>query len=324
MAESHRPSVEQVAVFLTSRFDDDVTNIEPLRGGFWSSAYRFDVGRDALVLRLSESSEGFEMDRAAHRFNRPALPVPEVLDVGRALGRCFAISRRSTGSFLEDLSVVDAGGAHEARRGQMVDGLLEGLRSVDGGPQEAPVDWFSSTPGSWRSWLSDRLVDDPAATVSGWRTVLAEDPELNGLFNRTVRRIEELIPQCPERRDLVHGDLLHQNVLISDDAGAVNAVFSWKCSTLGDHLYDVAWLTFWEPWHPGIAQLDMWRRTVGDPARVSIEGDDLVDAALRHHCYELNIGAQHLAWCAWTANAAALAGVAIRTAAVLDRGPRRS
>ena len=39
---------------------------------------------------------------------------------------------------------------------------------------------------------------------------------------------------CPERRDLVHGDLLHGNVLVSPDARRVEAVLSWKCSVRGD------------------------------------------------------------------------------------------
>ena len=49
-----------------------------------------------------------------------------------------------------------------------------------------------------------------------------------------------LAEACPERRDLVHGDLLHGNVLVSPDARRVQAVLSWKCSVRGDFLFDAA------------------------------------------------------------------------------------
>jgi aminoglycoside phosphotransferase (APT) family kinase protein len=161
------------------------------------------------------------------------------------------------------------------------------------------------------------MVDDRRRAVSGWRQKLAADPVLDELFDTTVRRIDELLPHCPERRDLVHGDLLHQNVLVNEDASRVNAVYSWKCSVRGDYLYDVAWCTFWSPWHPGIAVVDLWSRTMASV------GDDesLADAALRHHCYELHIGVQHLAWCAWTENHKELLAVAKRTSNVLATGP---
>ena len=70
-------------------------------------------------------------------------------------------------------------------------------------------------------------------------------------------------------------------------------------------------------WHPTIAATDPLARVIA----AGVEDDDLADAALRHHCYELHIGAHHLAWCAWIGDTDSLGGVARRTAAVLARGP---
>jgi len=78
----------------------------------------------------------------------------------------------------------------------------------------------------------------------------------------------------------------------------------------GDFLYDVAWCTFWAPWHHGIEAVGLWDRT---------QRSD--DAALRHHCYELHIGATHLGWNAWAGDEPALRAVAARTEEVLARGP---
>lgn len=152
------------------------------------------------------------------------------------------------------------------------------------------------------------------------RATLARDPALDRLFTACEARVRALLDACPERRDLVHGDLLNRNVLLSDDATRVNAVFSWKCATRGDFLYDTAWCTFWGAFHAGIAAADIWPRVLAAPWT---RGDPtaLVDAATRHHCYEIEIGASHLAWNAWTGDAAALREVAAHTALVLERGP---
>ena len=310
MGEGNRPPIEDVERFLCQHHGASIGGLAPVGGGYWSSAYTYTCGTDDLVLRLANDTEGFEMDRVAWGFQRPDLPIPEVLAIGAAFDGAFAISRRSFGRFLEDVGP-------DERVGRLLDGLLGALRQVPAGDR---VDWFcreSPVATTWRRWLERAMVDDPTQTVSGWRERLAADRELDRLFTTTVERIEELLPQCPERRDLVHGDLLHQNVLVADDASRVNAVFSWKCSVLGDFLYDVAWCTFWGPWHPGIAAADPWSRTLD----TDLDTDSLAAGALRHHCYELHIGLQHLAWQAWTGNRAELRAVADRTSAVMEVGP---
>ncbi len=154
--------------------------------------------------------------------------------------------------------------------------------------------------------------------MSGWRSKLAQDSRIDDLFRTCESRIDELLPACPERRDLIHGDLLHQNVLVSDDASQATAIFSWKCSALGDFLYDVAWCTFWGDWHPGIAAADIWNRTL---AAADVTETDLLDAAIRHHCYELQIGASHLGWHAWVGDQKELEAVAAALARTLEEGP---
>lgn len=308
------PQLEEVMPLLRRHHRGPVGPLTPLRGGFWSSAYGYRVGDDDLVIRFAGDAEGFRKDKAAFGFRRPALPIPEVLHLDGTPGRAFAISRRAHGRFLEDLRPDEA-----VRSGPMTDRLLDGLRSVE--PETGVgIDWFEHQQpiaDSWRDWLRKALVEDPNHEVSGWRAKIASRPALETLFQRALERISEVVEHCPERRDLIHGDLLHQNVLISDEADEVTAIFSWKHSVLGDFLYDVAWLTFWAPWHPGIDAVDPWNRTTGR----GIAESALHEAELRHHCYELHIGAQHLAWCSWTGNETELAAVSRRTTQILDRGP---
>ena len=310
------PTLVQVDAFLRRVHGGPVRDLLPLAGGFWSSAFAYRLRDRELVLRVGSVPEGFEMDRVAMAFDRPDLPVPAVLEIGEGLGAAYAISTRRHGRFLEAIRPDDASVARPA-----VERMLAALRAIPAEP-DAPCAWYpagGANPAStWRRWLTDGLVDDPQHRVSGWRKILAADPELDHLYEASERRIAELLDACPERRDLVHGDLLNRNVLIADDASRVTAVYSWKCSVRGDFLYDVAWCTFWGAWHPGIAALDLWAQTLRSPL---LPAEALVDAAVRHHCYELQIGACHLGWNAWTGDEDARHEVATQTAQVLERGP---
>lgn len=262
-------SPSEVSSFLAGVHGRPVSGVEPLAGGFWSEAFAYRVGGRELVLRLGADAEGYEMDRAAMAFDGPDLPVPQVLDIGRGLGGAYAISVRHHGRFLETVRPGEA-----ERAGPTIARTLAAFRAVPADPG-APVVWHppdGAHGSTWRGWLLDGIVDDPRRHVRGWRSTLAAVPGRDRLFRACEARIRSLLDACPERREVVHGDQLHGNVLLDDEAARVTAVFSWKCSVRGDALYDVAWCTFWEAWHPGIAAVDVWRRTVRAPVAIASSG----------------------------------------------------
>ncbi|MEM7115855.1 MAG: aminoglycoside phosphotransferase family protein [Chloroflexota bacterium] len=308
MTASHKPKpqAEQVAAWLAEQHDGAVSKLAPLKGGFWSSAFSYSVGNSDYVLRLSEIAEGFAIDKAAMRFASALIPVPEVVAIGEALGLHYAISRRHYGRFLETITIDEAPAA-----GTALATLLQAMRAAKPLPNESVVWYEPQNPLTWRDWLKGGLGDNAESPVGS-------DPRLDRIFKTSVARIDELLPACPERRDLIHGDLLHQNVLVNEDAQEITAVFSWKCSARGDFLYDVAWCTFWGNWFPAIAQLDLWQRTLNAP---DLNKDDLKDASLRHHCYELQIAASHFGWFVWTGEDEQLAKLADVVEQVLERGP---
>ncbi len=298
--------IEDVAAFLAEHHGVPVTDLELLSGGSWSAAYGYRVDDRELVLRLGRRPEWFAIERKAMAYARDGLPVPAVLDIGDALGGAYAISERYRGRFLESVTVDEADAA-----GPTLMRLLDALRSVpDDGDRNS----------SWHGWLVDSLRDDPTHPSGGWRETLAADSALDRLYRACEARIVELLDACPERHDLVHRDLLAGNVLLSPDATRVNAVFSWKCALRGDFLYDVAVLTFWGAIaHPGIAATDAFSRTLA-----SAPAGDLVDAAIRHHCYELHIGTEHLDWYVWTRDDDWLRRDAAHLEMLLERGPLTS
>jgi aminoglycoside phosphotransferase (APT) family kinase protein len=154
--------------------------------------------------------------------------------------------------------------------------------------------------------------------VSGWTAILARQPGLSELFSTARRAFSGLAGACPETRHLVHGDLLNRNVLVAPDASRLTAVFDWACSAYGDFLYEVAWFTFWAPWHPGLAAIG-FRSVIR--AHYDATGVEVARFAERLRCYELHIGLTHLAYCAFAGRDDDLRAVAHRTREIL--GPAR-
>lgn len=309
-------SEREVRAFLAEQ-PGNPSKPEPLTGGAWSSAWAYRAGGEDLVVRFGQDGSWYEADRLAMAFDSPDLPVPEVTEIGTtAAGRAYAISRRHHGGFLENVP---------EDRSDTVAGTLTSLLAAlfrTPAPADAPVSWHPAAEPmpSWRAYLLDAMVDDPSKPVHGWGERLAADPELGPLAAAVSDRITQGLDACPERRDLVHGDLLHGNVLVSEDSSRVNAVLSWKCSARGDFLFDLAWCSFWSAFHPGIAAAMPKTTLLEDPAVLADDGA-LVDAAERHYCYQLHIGWTHLGWNIWTGNQEALAATARCLAEVLDRGP---
>lgn len=301
----NRPGDAVVAAFLRAHHGVEPEGLEHLDGGFWSAAYGYRVDDAELVLRINDEPDGFRSDERAMRYASPCLPVPEVLAIGEGFGRWFAISRRHHGRFLERVGSEEAGTV-----GPTVVALLATLRAVPRDDTRVPP---------WRTWLLDGITDRAGHHTRGWRTRVAADDAVDRTFRAAEHRIRSWIDACEGRHQLVHSDLLHHNVLISPAGDAITAVFSWKCSTWGDSIYDLAWCSFWGRWHQGIGALDLWNRVVPE-----LEGSDIDDVAVRHHVYELQIGANHLGWFATVGDDHALAWTARQLDELLERGPLES
>ncbi|MCU1390535.1 MAG: phosphotransferase [Ilumatobacteraceae bacterium] len=312
--------ISEVERFLVAQHGGPIESLAPLPGGFWSAAYGYRVGGQDLVLRLGTIADGFDADRVAMAFNGPDLPVPTIIAIGKAFDVGYAISERHYGRFLEDVRAEES-----PRSAPMVSRLLRALRTVEERPDLSVLGQPASLApqDTWRNHLHQQLVDDGASRTAGWRSALRKDLQLDRLFSACEHRIEGLLDACVERRHVVHGDLLYQNVLISEDASTVTGVFSWKHSMRGDFLWDTAYCTFFSSWYPGVAAADPWAATLATST-----DEQRCDAAARHHCYELTIGARRLGDYLVTNDEQNLQTGQRRLAEILERGrlpesPRR-
>ena len=314
-----QPTYEDVAAFLARHCGGTASDLEPLTGGAWSSAWAYRAGGEELVIRFGPERSWYETDRMAMAFNGPDLPVPQVREVGTTpTGQAYAISVRHHGRFLEDTPVERAEAAAPT-----LTRLLVALYRVPASPA-TPVMWHpaGAPVPSWREFVLARLVDDPADPGHGWRAAMDADPNLAALSAAVCDRVRTLIAACPERRDLIHGDLLHGNVLVSPDCRRVEAVISWKHSLRGDFLYDAAWCSVWGPvFYPGIAAIDPLAGLLQDPD-LRADHSALVDATIRHHCYQLQIAFTHLGWSRSTWNPEHVTTTADLLTEILERGPQ--
>jgi len=289
--------VSRTATVLTDLLGPiDPSSVERIGHGEWSRAYFVTTtDRRQLVARFnSATDEDFLKDQYAQRWSSPTLPMPRLLEIGRASdGEFYAISERAMGEFIEErdaaamqrllpslFETLDA-----ARDADVRDTRGFGLWQADGTAPHA----------NWRDMLLDVANDPPSARTHGWREQLARVPAAQRAFDAGYAVLQTLVDACPNARHLVHSDLLNFNALATGDR--ISSVFDWGSSLIGDFVWDLAWFTFWQPWYTAWASVD-----VRGAARAHYRalGLDVVNFEERLRCCELAIGLDGLAYQAWT------------------------
>jgi hygromycin-B 4-O-kinase len=144
---------------------------------------------------------------------------------------------------------------------------------------------------SWREALRAIATQPPSTRLFGWREALARSAIAQRAFDRGYAAMAPLVDACPNDRSLLHSDLLYFNVLVQDDA--VSAIFDWGSSMYGDFLWDLAWLTFWQPWYSAWRSVDVRQAARQHYAAIGLPVPDFDE---RMRCYELAIGLDGLAY----------------------------
>jgi hygromycin-B 4-O-kinase len=292
-----------VATFLATRFAS-VASVEHLADGQWSRAFGFQAAHRQLVVRFGNQVEDYEKDLQAAAWAAPGLPIPGVLEIGSALGGVYAVSERVSGTPVDGLEPHQ----YPAALDSLFD-ALEAIRQIDLPGKGFGIWRAPDGVASHRSW-SQFLVavgerDDDR--IRGWRERLSSDPKASAVFDLARRCLEQQVSVCPDLRGVIHGDLLAGNVLVDGDR--ISGIIDWGNSMAGDPLYDVAWLTFWAPWHPGL-----------DPDLVRALATERFDEprlAERLSCYELHIALDGLQYQAFAERWDDLAETTARTLALL-------
>jgi hygromycin-B 4-O-kinase len=257
----------RVEAFLVERFGGDVGDVVPIQQGEWSKAFFFRQAGHDYVIRFGAYLEDFAKDRLAASYRSPDLPGPSVSEIGEAFGGYYAISERLFGEYID--------GADEAQMRALLPSLfaaLDAMRLVDLSASTGYGAWGADGAApfpSWQAALLDVANDRPTDRIAGWRERLVASPTGAEPFDEAYRQLQALAAYSPEERHLIHSDLLHFNVLVSDDR--ITGVFDWGCGMYGDFLYDLAWICFWSPWYPAWQAIDFRQEAVQHYARIGLD-----------------------------------------------------
>lgn len=298
--------VGSASAFLASRFGRACDNIAPIGAGEWSKAFAFRWQGGDYVIRFGAHREDFAKDRLAAQYASPALPIPRIIELGRALDGYYAISERVHGSYIDCLD--------EAQMRAVLPSLfavLDAARLADLSARTGFGSWDASGSApypSWRAALQDVASDRPTDRIHGWRKRLATSTVRIEPFVEAYERLQALTERVPEVRQLIHSDLLHYNVLV--EGNQVTGVLDWGCAMYGDFLYDLAWLCFWQPWYPAWRRIDFRAEALLHYAAIGLEVPCFEE---RLRCCQIHIGLAGQAYMAFAGNWTVLQDAAQRT-----------
>jgi hygromycin-B 4-O-kinase len=291
----------QVERFLRERYGADVSGVEPVAHGEWSKAFFYHVACRDFVVRFSAFEDDFRKDERVMPYATSRLPIPRLLDIGQAFDGFYAVSQRATGDFLEQRSAEDM-----QRLLPSLFDMLDAARET-AVPESVGAGQWRGSDGcaphrTWRDALLAIANDPPSTRTHGWRERLSRFPESMRAFEAGYQQVQELLDACPNQHHLVHSDLLNFNVLVGDDR--IGAVLDWGSSMYGDFLWDLAWITFWQPWYAAWAAVDIRAAAV---QHFETAGLSVPQFAERMRCYELAIGLDGMAYQAFDDHADDLA-----------------
>lgn len=308
----HGMRLEDVQHFLRDHFDDEVTQVVALGAGAWSQAFAFRREDRDWVIRLGVHGQDFAKDQFAARFRSTALPIPQVTEVGQALGGAFAISERAFGDMLDTLDRPQMRAIIPA-----VLDMFDATRDADLSVTHGYGSWdaLGNAPHeTWAKYLLEIANDRPQNRTHGWREALTHSETGIEPFSAAYERLESLALTLPNTRQLIHSDLLNRNVLVADNH--IAAVFDWGNATYGDALHDVAWFSYWSKYYPAMEGID-WEAEV--KLRLEQQGLDVSDFDQRLLAYKIHIGLGAQAYNAFTGDWKELAINAQRTLALASR-----
>ena len=290
------------ARFLTERLVG-VENVEFIGEGAWSRCFGFSFQSRELVVRFGQHLGDFEKDRKARGWRSANLPIPEVLDVGEALGGYFAISTRAHGVPLESLDVPGWRAVTPS--------LLRALDDLRTIPVAADRQFGAEDTGyfaSWRELLLSVQHDPATSRTHGWRERLQESERGRAVFAAGFERLDAIGHDLLVEPTMVHNDLVNRNVLVA--GSVVTAIFDWGCAFAGDFLYDIATIVFWTPWYAALGDFDLLQQALAHWDEV---GADLRGVARRLEACALHIGLVHIAYNAFLGDWSTLDLTADRT-----------
>lgn len=241
----------EVLNFLKDHTQKSVDDVTPVGNGEWSQAFFYKEEDVDKIVRFSAIDDDFKRDQFAASYYSPNLPIPAIEEIGKAFGGFFAISKKVDGVTIDSLSA--------SKMKKIVPGLLnllDSLRLINTSKTTGFGGWDTTGNGTrsgWRDYLTNLSSESSFSRIKGWRDKLVNGNALK-IYNRANEEMQKLVNVCPEERYVVHNDLLHFNLLVSDNK--ITGLIDWGCALYGDYLYDLAMFTTWQFYYPAMTGID--------------------------------------------------------------------
>jgi len=222
---------------LHEHYNKNAIRLVPLATGMFSQAFSFWVNDQAFVIRFNQWKQDFLKNKYANEhFACINIPIPPIIQLGKYNDTWhYAISSLCSGQTLDKLSLEQM---HTLLPNLIV--TVDHIHAIDlsnqagyGLMDEHGVGMFNSCIRS----LDNRKIPH------NWHYLLNSTFLEKRLFLNYKKQMLNLIPACPEQKQLVHGDIGFGNVVWNGTK--ITGVLDWAESKIGDPLWDIAWLNFW-------------------------------------------------------------------------------
>jgi hygromycin-B 4-O-kinase len=236
-------SIEQVRSFLDKVEGANPATLTALTEGHISQAFSFEDKQGARwVLRIGPDANDFYHDQYAYEHFGDILPVPYVREVGQFdESSYFCISQYVDGVTSNTLEQITV----DAMQAKILDTyatLFNIDTSATKGYGRLDVRTGNGTFASWRERLLDSLEDlHPDSFRKSAQNINLDVV----IVDKLLAQAETHLPFAPESRNLLHGDLGFDNMIIKD--GKVASLIDWADVGYGDWLYDYSKFEFWWP-----------------------------------------------------------------------------
>lgn len=233
-------TIKNTLSFLQECYNSDVKRLTPLATGMFSHAFSFWVGEKAFVVRFNQFEQDFLKDKYAYEyFACKDIPIPPIIQLGKYNDTWYyAISPLCPGQTLDKLSA-------EQMHALLPDLIttVNHIHSIDLSDHPGYGLMDEHGTGMFSSWQESIMSLDNRKINYDWHHLLHKTFLEKDFFLYYKQEMLSLIPDCPEEKQLVHGDIGFDNVIC--DGKKITGVLDWAESKIGDPLWDVAWLNFW-------------------------------------------------------------------------------
>lgn len=230
-----RPKVtpETARAVFAHHFKQAPKKLQQIHGGFTNFVFETTIGREDLILRISNKAtklQYFMKEQWAVRAARTKnVPTPEILEVGNdIISMPYMVMRRVEGepatARLVDLDIYRQMGAHAA--------AINSIATSDFGHI---FDWSRnrlSRSHSWKEYLAENF------RVAERLETLARHKILWPANLRKLKSAAQKLPGLKAQPTLNHGDLRLKNVMLNGK-GKISAIIDWEHATSN-------WAPCWE------------------------------------------------------------------------------